>query len=163
MFEILDKVCTPRRDSRYSAGMGLFAREDIVIGAGETKSIPLGVKINLEKIKEIAIPTRNVPTLWVDDEFDRFLRTHCLEVFLRKSLAVESLIVPNGIELVNLDYPYEIELLVHKALNAGEYFNVNGSLICFNDPNHSFKISRGQQVAECMLTKHKGYLMDTEG
>ena len=37
MFEILDEACTPKRGTKYSAYVDLFAREDVIIVAGETK------------------------------------------------------------------------------------------------------------------------------
>jgi len=53
MFKVLDKVCEPQRATKYSSSVDLFARESVTIGAGETQKIPLGVKIDLEKIKKI--------------------------------------------------------------------------------------------------------------
>lgn len=50
MFKILDEVCTPKRGTKYSAYVDLFAREDITIRAGETKIVKLGVKIDLDKL-----------------------------------------------------------------------------------------------------------------
>ena len=52
MFEVLDEVCVPQRSTKYSAYVDLFAREDVIIGAGETKIIPLGIKIDLKYLKE---------------------------------------------------------------------------------------------------------------
>ena len=52
MFKILDEACTPVRATKYSAAVDLRAREDVVIGAGETALIPLGVKIDFESIKK---------------------------------------------------------------------------------------------------------------
>ncbi len=44
MFKVLDPICEPKRATKYSACVDLFAREDVVIGAGETKIVPLGEK-----------------------------------------------------------------------------------------------------------------------
>lgn len=46
MFKILDEACTPKRATKYSAYVDLFAREDVVIGAGDTNIVELGVKID---------------------------------------------------------------------------------------------------------------------
>ena len=48
MFKILDGACAPKRGTKYSAYVDLFAREDITIGAGETKIVKLGVKIDTD-------------------------------------------------------------------------------------------------------------------
>ena len=47
MFKVLDEVCEPKRATKYSACVDLFAREDVIIGAGEAKIVPLGVYIVL--------------------------------------------------------------------------------------------------------------------
>jgi dUTPase len=52
MFKILDESCTPTRDTKYSAAIDLRSREDVVIGAGETALVPLGIKIDFESIKK---------------------------------------------------------------------------------------------------------------
>lgn len=49
MFKILTKECEPTRGSRYSACIDLYASEDVVIGAGETAVIRLGVCVDFEK------------------------------------------------------------------------------------------------------------------
>ena len=46
MFKILDDVCKPTKGSKYSAAIDLYAREDVVIGTGETVKVPLGVCID---------------------------------------------------------------------------------------------------------------------
>ena len=46
MFKVINEVCEPKRGTKYSAYVDLFAREDVTIGAGETEVIPLGVKID---------------------------------------------------------------------------------------------------------------------
>ena len=50
MFKVLDTVCQPTRATKYSAMVDLYAREDVVIGAGETKIVPLGVKIDTNEV-----------------------------------------------------------------------------------------------------------------
>ena len=46
MLKILDDVCKPTKGSKYSAAIDLYAREGVVIGAGETVKVPLGVCID---------------------------------------------------------------------------------------------------------------------
>jgi len=52
MFKVLDEVCTPTKGSEFSACIDLYARENVTIGAGETVLVPLGVKIDLNKLIE---------------------------------------------------------------------------------------------------------------
>ena len=157
MFEVLDEACKPKRSTKYSAYVDLFARENVTLGAGETKIIPLGIKIDLKYLKEASIPTTNVPTLWVEEEFDRFLKTHYLELALRSSLAVKGLIIPNGIGIIDLDYPDEIGLIVHNPIKMSTNQGIPDKYLL-----RPFYIKKGQKVCQCTLKKHKGYLMGYE-
>ena len=156
MFKVLDEVCAPFRSTKYSAYVDLFAREDVVIGAGETKIVPLGIKIDLKYLKEASIPTTNVPTLWVEDEFDRFLKTHYLELALRSSLGVKGLIIPNGIGVVDLDFKNEIGLIVHYSIDSHILSDLTRGRL------NEYNIKKGDKVAQCTLKEHKGYLMGYE-
>ena len=150
MFKILDEACVPKRGTKYSAYIDLFSREDIVIGAGETKVIPLGVKIDLDFFRNLyrmdCIKLR------------MFLKSHYLEVALRSSLAVKGLIIANGIGIIDLDYPDEIGVIVHYPVKA-IYSPHSGNL---EIPSIDFIISKGDKVAQCTLKEHKGYLMGYE-
>ena len=163
MFEILEEYCTPKRGTKYSAYVDLFAKEDVIIGAGETKVIKLGVKLDLEKLLNNVGYTERTPTLQ-----DRFLKSHYLEVALRSSLGVKGLIISNGIGIIDLDYPDEIGLIVHNPLqiSSRKYENlVSGGVRYLNDSyvsNRGFAIKKGDKVAQCILKEHKGYLMGYE-
>ena len=220
MFKILDEVCTPKRGTKYSAYVDLFAREDVIIGAGETKIIKLGVKIDWRAIMKICASVEPFST--ADDdikEYEKFMSSHYLEIALRSSLGAKGLIIANGIGIIDLDYPDEIGLIVHNPYkyvgkrwlnhdgqycpNCGDYQiddddgeNLEGEIgevtcaRCNTDfvfvknfrptppdfpydckkewintsyeESRSFKISKGDKVAQCTLKEHKGYLMDYE-
>lgn len=40
----------PTRGSKYSAGIDLYANEDVLIGVGETKIVPLGVCLDENRV-----------------------------------------------------------------------------------------------------------------
>ena len=147
MFNILDEVCTPKRGTKYSAYVDLFARENVTIGAGETKIVKLGVKLDLEEIINGNDEVYNNP--------DKFLKSHYLEVALRSSLAVKGLIIANGIGIIDLDYPDEIGLIVHYPLSLVEYQDRP----IFKS---RFIIDKGDKVAQCTLKEHQGFLMGYE-
>ena len=163
MFKVLDKVCVPKRSTKYSAYVDLFAREDITIGAGETKIVPLGVKLDLNKLSKALFEVSYSYILRshnkvLQEEFDKFMKSHYLEVALRSSLAVKGLIIPNGIGIIDLDYPDEIGLIVHNPFtNKKTYWKDEWELI-----DTRYNIKKGQKVAQCTLKKHKGYLMGYE-
>ena len=131
MFKVLDEVCVPKRSTKYSAYVDLFAREDVVIGTGETKIIPLGVKISLDGLKkkikknifEKAQPPKNINKdmylieAYIKHHIDKFLYSHYLEIALRSSLAVKGLIISNGIGVVDLDFVPHCK--INKSLNNG--------------------------------------------
>ena len=48
MFKIIEGGTKPHIKTEFSSSADLCAREKVVIGAGETKIIPLGVIIDLE-------------------------------------------------------------------------------------------------------------------
>ena len=172
MFKVIDGGFEPVRSTKYSAYVDLFAREDCTIGAGETKIVKLGVKLDLELFKENNIDnfSRGIyggSLGFVDSEFDEdffneFLSSHYLEVALRSSLGVKGLIIANGIGIIDLDYPDEIGLIVHNPIRE----NFISNLICkmmgrkSHHYNQSpFEIKKGDKVAQCTLKEHRGYLM----
>ena len=166
MFKVLKDYCHPVRGTKYSAYVDLFSAEDCTIGAGETKIVKLGVKIDLDGLYRswyFYTEQNNISGSW-----EMFLKSHYLEVALRSSLGVKGLIIANGTGKVDLDYPDEIGLIVHNPiqLSSQKYeILVNGGvryLDKFYAKGKDFKISKGDKVAQCTLKEHKGYLMGYE-
>ena len=158
MFDILKDYCTPKRGTKYSAYVDLFSAEDVIIGAGETKVIKLGIKLDLDKLYRswyFYTEQNNISGSW-----DMYLSSHYLEVALRSSLAVKGLIIANGTGKVDLDYPDEIGLIVHNPIDL--------NFICDYLANRdykkysNFKIKKGDKVAQCTIAPHEGYLMGYE-
>ena len=151
MFEILKDYCTPKRGTKYSAYVDLFSAEDITIGAGETKIVKLGIKLDLDELYRswyFHTEQNKITGSW-----DMYLRSHYLEVALRSSLAVKGLIIANGIGIIDLDYPDEIGLIVHNPVIDVAFGVYNGS---------RFIINKGDKVAQCTIAPHEGFLMGYE-
>ena len=162
MFKVLDEICEPKRSTKYSAYVDLFARESIEIGAGETKIVPLGVKTDLDKLSKALFDVSYSYILRshnkvLQKEFDMFLKSHYLEVVLNRSLAVKGLIIPNGIDIIDLDYFGEIGLIIHNPIKMGDIYR---AILEIDDKR--FIIKNGDKVAQCTLKEHKGYLMGYE-
>jgi len=168
MFKVLDECCTPKRGTKYSAYVDLFSREDVVIGSGETKIVKLGVKLDLEKLKEI-IDNKTLDEyeylqhgtdLQKDSAlsffFKKFLHEHSLEVALISSLAVKGLIIANGIGIIDLDFDGECGLIVHNPLFR-KYLESHDELVSMK-----MIIRKGDKVAQCTLKEHKGFLLGYE-
>ena len=148
MFEVLDEVCQPTRATKYSAMVDLYAREDVVIGAGETKIVNLGVKIDLLELEYISSNYLNESKGLA---YEIFCKEHYLELHPRSSLRAKGLII--GVGIIDLDYPDEIGLIVHNPIRAcGEWGHYE----------HNYTINKGDKVAQCTLVEHKGYLMGIE-
>ena len=126
MFKVLDEVCQPKKATKYSACIDLFAREDVTIGAGETKIVPLGVKIDLDELYR----SLNVNRYFYSDKKTShimylFMRSHKLDLHIRSSLsAKKGLIIANGTGQIDLDYPDEIGIILHNPIKENN-FNIS--------------------------------------
>lgn len=159
MFKVLDEVCKPTKGSKYSAAVDLYAREDVVIGAGETVKVPLGVCIDESKLE------KKVNDFYIY-EIGRtpdvaFKDSHYLQLEPRSSLRAKGLIAGTGI--IDLDYKDEIMIILHNPIGGIDAYYQDGSidLGCSNGGTH-FKIEKGEKIAQILLKEHKTYLMGIE-
>lgn len=163
MFKLLDEVCKPTKGSKYSAAVDLYAREDIVIGAGETVKVPLGVCIDLENFRNTIFFSEEKG--FIDDKEDDqlqsdleniwkdFLESHYLQLEPRSSLRVKGLIAGTGI--IDLDYKDEIMIVLHNPVQRLQNFQ-GGMCEIYPDV---FYVTKGEKIAQIMLCEHKTYLM----
>lgn len=180
MFKVLDEVCNPTKGSKYSAAADLYAREDIVIGAGETVKVPLGVCIDLDRLKYSFYNYFGICETF--EEFNNnvgedYLKSHYLQLEPRSSLRAKGLIAGTGI--IDLDYKDEIMIILHNPIqyidktidiNKNEdYIEINylGSPTPREDGikvkySSFFKIKKGDKIAQIMIKEHKTYLFGIE-
>lgn len=168
MFEVLKGAKAPTRATKYSAMVDLYAREDVVIGAGETKIVPLGVKIDTHalamKMYEYGGMGKHLID-WERDHAEFEFKTHYLELHPRSSLRAKGLII--GVGICDLDYPDELGLIVHNPIVGCDSYienkdgDINNDFIGANCDSY-FKISKGDKIAQCTLKEHKGHLMGIE-
>jgi dUTPase len=177
MLEVLDKVCTPTRGTKYSAGVDLRSREDVTIAAGETKSIPLGVKLDFDTFVKNHAPLFEM-NFWeacergddgthygiCGEKVNEFLDSHYLQLTLRSSLAKKGLSIPNGVGMIDIDFTnHEIELLVHNPISKDEVLNYiwasNPAIAEDAQIDTSIKIKRGDRVCQITLLEHRNYLL----
>lgn len=166
MFKVFKDGQLPTRGSKYSACVDLYAREDVVIGAGETVLVPLGVCIDFETfMDEYSGMLKPNGDTWLD-----FMASHYLQLMLRSSLSKE-LIIANGVGVVDLDYPDEIMMRVHNPIkNKYQVVEEKMSLQMITThilgmllPRFSdVKINKGDRVAQITLVEHKGYLFGVQ-
>ena len=179
MFKVLDEVCQPTRATKYSAMVDLYAREDVVIGAGCTSIVNLGVKIDLELLrftkqydigqivngKFVYDHPKCLKDISSQTEWSLFLKSHYIELHPRSSLRAKGLII--GVGVIDLDYPDELGLIVHNPIVGCDSYienkdgDINNDFIGANCDSY-FKISKGDKIAQCTLKEHKGYLLCIE-
>ena len=161
MFEVITDGCNPTRGSKYSSCVDLYSAEDVVIGAGETKVVGLGVKIDLENLLD--------DLYGVDEDYinyhenrDFFMQSHCLELKCRSSLPLKKgLIIANGVGEIDLDYPDEIGIILHNPLRAfklSECVDIKTETFLGGD----ISIKKGDKIAQIKLVEHKSYLFGIE-
>jgi len=161
MFKVLEGATAPTRATKYSAMVDLYANADVVIGAGETKIIPLGVKIDLSDIDDM-LNGDNYPLGACEKAFKS---THYLSLYPRSSLRAKGLII--GVGVIDLDYPDELGLIVHNPLNEFHIDVISNDVYRKGDGLHiktnmPYAINKGDKIAQCTLVEHKGYLMGIE-
>jgi len=152
MLKVLCEGCTPTKGSEFSAGIDLYASEDVVIMAGETAIVGLGVCIDLEKsfIKLQKIVNKT----FFKESTQRFKKTHYLELHPRSSLRAKGLISNTGI--IDIDFTQEIKIIIHNPID--KHF-LSDTLRGRRDAYH---INKGDKIAQILLKEHKGYLMGIE-
>ena len=167
MFKVLTKGCEPTRGSKYSACVDLYASEDVVIGAGETKLVGLGVCININELTSRAVPYKNIPEEWYKDEVEKFLKTHYIQLMLRSSLAKKGLIIANGVGVIDLVYKDEIKIAIHNPISDAHIDEESKEISRWVGQNKQdsfgdFKIKKGDRIAQITLLEHKSHLFGIE-
>ena len=159
MFKVLTKGCEPKRGSKYSACVDLFASEDVVIGAGETAVVGLGVRVDFADLIEQGIfdsgnfSVNGLVNVEFNQELlDDFKNSNYLHLMLRSSLGKKGLILPNGVGVIDLDYKDEIKVLIHNPI----HLNCLKNDISFK----AAKINKGDKIAQITLLEHKSYLFN---
>jgi len=178
MFKAVNGGKLPMKGSEFSACVDLYSRKNVVIGAGETVLVPLGVSIDLDKLKQISdkdmentfgMSFDEIPKIDGDEGdiyFDNFLKSHQLNLHIRSSMSAKhGLIIANGTGVIDMDYDGEIIICLHKPWD-GEYanqdfLNQHGFLKC-DAIKKKYTIKKGDRIAQISLSEHKSYLFDIE-
>lgn len=157
MFKVINGGQLPTRATKYSACVDLYANADVIIAAGETKLIPLGVCIDYEQILD------GIDSFYPYNEgmlpeykMDYFCKTNYLQLMLRSSLSKE-LIIANGAGVVDLDFAQEIQLRVHNPIKMSHNKNIPDQYLL-----RPVRIEKGDRVAQITLLEHKSWLLGIE-
>jgi len=173
MLKVINGGKKPTKGSKYSACIDLYANEDVVIGAGETVLVGLGIKIDLDKLRmtyygkmafevKMNAETYNIyfPLMW-----EKFKKSHQLNLHIRSSMSAKhGLIIANGTGIIDLDYENEIKICLHNPI-TGICFDRCGNLVSKTIGERKLSkayIKKGQPIAQISLVEHKSYLFGVE-
>lgn len=152
MFKSINRGLLPQRATRYSCGFDVFANEDVVIGAGETKLIGLGIALDDDTIRVLA----NGLNVWHGMELhevnDMYFALH-----IRSSLRAKGL-TSLGTGIIDMDYRDEIKMVIHNPFTGfDDDANPTGGTGW-----SSYEIKRGDKIGQIILCRHEGYLLPSE-
>lgn len=182
MLKVINGGFEPVRATKYSACVDLFSAEDIIIRAGETVKVPLGVCIDEDYIKAMFLSIKEEIAF---DEYIKFIKSHYLQLEPRSSLRAKGLIA--GTRIIDIDDKDEICFILHNPIDRAsfgiqnEIYNLQRKGIeanftenCINEmvrqflgtidieSNFIFNINKGDKIAQIMLCEHKSYLLGYE-
>lgn len=152
MFTELTPNSYPVRGTCYSAMADLCAAKTVVVKEGETVLIPLGLSLNLPTLERMY--SENLLPASSDGTFRTFLTEFYLKLCIRSSLAVNGLVIPNGEGVIDLDFPKEIQLLVHFPVQYRTPWARFKDLLRGRATRTKITIPAGNRVAQCTLARH---------
>lgn len=139
MFKSINGGKIPERATKYSAGFDVFANEDVIVGAGETKLIGLGVMLDFDAIAENIAFDRMI-------NLESWIQCHYFALHIRSSLRAKGL-TSLGTGIIDMDYLDEIKMVIHNP-----YQNVWSSR----------EIKKGDKIGQLILCRHEGWLLPAE-
>lgn len=144
--------CMPTKGSKFSAAIDLYAREDVVIGAGETVKVPLGIFIDENYF--LMMIENKIDGLTREQQKEQFMKSHYFELEPRSGMRLKGITAGTGI--IDLDYKDEICIVFHNLLT---FKAIVKWIFSFGRNKSVFKISKGQKIAQILLKEHKTCLM----
>ncbi len=147
MFEILDTVCTPTKGTEFSGSVDLYAREDTLIPVGAVTHVPLGVIIDLDKLRD-TLQSLYGKSVELETWWHTYLKTHFLELKCRSSFPGKyNLLVANDVGEIDIDCPDELCLIIYNPYMPGKKATV---------------IKKEAKIAQIRLMKHDTMMMRIE-
>ena len=142
--KLTDDARLPERATRYSAGFDVYSNEDVVIGAGETKLIGLGIALDNE---------------YYTNSVDSYQSGFYFALHIRSSLRAKGL-TSLGTGIIDMDfvYPNEIKMVVHNPI-SGIFYQTGWDRY---DLLEDYTIKKGDKIGQLILCRHEGYLLPSE-
>lgn len=153
MFKSINGGIIPCRFTRHSAGFDVFSNEDVVIGAGETKLVSLGIALD---------------DLWMDQKQEFYKEQHYFALHIRSSLRARGL-TSLGAGIIDMDfiYPNEIKMVIHNPIAKlvtfqDGYVETLGLSDVLAQSSIGYVIKKGDKIGQLILCRHDGYLLPSE-
>ena len=146
----------PERATKYSAGVDVFANENVVIGAGETRLIGLGIALDEELVHEALYRSVSMSReLWMS--------LHYFALHIRSSLRAKGL-TSLGTGVIDMDYRDEIKMVIHnpiaRLVNFQDgYTEALGTSDILAQTSIGYQIKKGDKIGQLILCRHEGWLL----
>ena len=156
----------PERATRHSAGFDVFANEDVVIGAGETVLVGLGICIDSNYLVYDVAGVKVSTNGEIEDSGDsakvsEFMGQFYLELHPRSSLRAKGL--SGGVGIVDIDYRDEIKMVITNPLQSKQLVEngCNYEVLEYSE-DYEYTIKRGDKIGQLILKRHEGWLLPSE-
>lgn len=137
----------PERATKYSAGFDVFANEDVVIGAGESVKIGLGIVLDFDSIAQNIAYNRMI-------NLGDWMECHYFALHIRSSLRAKGL-TSLGTGIIDMDYRDEIKMVIYNPILDG-YSNTGiGGY-------QEYTVYKGDKIGQLILCRHEGWLLPSE-
>lgn len=169
MFKTVNGGQLPIRATQFSAFVDLFANKDVIIKAGATEMIPLGICLDMEAFDEIIFKQMQLNLepgeIRPMTDFDKFkhqaMSINYIEVAMRSSLASKhGLIIANGSGKIDMDYPGEFGIIIHNPISTEDLCEHEPGLNLVEMSNYTIK--KGDRIAQMSMFEHKSAMFGIE-
>lgn len=175
MFKSINGGRLPERATKYSAGFDVFSNEDVIIGAGETRLISLGITLDedffIKRHNQVSshffkwakdrAPSEDEAMKMAnenaDENINSFKSFHYFALHIRSSLRAKGL-TSLGTGVVDIDFRDEIKMIIHNPFTGFD-----------DDANPTggtgwsiYRIKKGDKIGQLILCRHEGWLLPTE-
>lgn len=159
----------PERATKYSAGFDVFANEDAVIGAGETKLIGLGIALDNIDIQGLIFELMHKNEIPIDARsyyLNDFLEKHYFALHIRSSLRAKGL-TSLGTGIIDMDYRDEIKMIIHNPIKTVFPIDEGDGLpLCIVSKavggSKGYEIKKGDKIGQLILCRHEGWMLPAE-
>lgn len=149
MFKSINGGQLPQRATKYSAGFDVFANDDVVVGAGETKLVGLGIALDTLGL-ELLAHSIHCDSKGID--YERFAMSHYFALHIRSSLRAKGL-TSLGTGIIDMDFTHEIKMVIHYPIDHFSFVN---------DIPYEYEIKKGDKIGQLILCRHEGWLLPSE-